>query len=77
MADQINVTPNERESAAGWVVALLIVLAIIVAAFLWFRNGAPGVPNTGTDSNTNVTVPVTTGGTDTGGSNGPAQAPTQ
>ena len=67
MADTIVNTPgSERgDSAAGWAIAAVVVVAIIVGAVLLFRGGIPGVPNTGTD--VNVTVP-TPSGQDTGGS---------
>lgn len=65
MADTIVNTPVERsDSAAGWAIAAVIVVAIIIGAVLLFRNGLPGVPNTG---GTNINVEVPTGGTGGGG----------
>lgn len=62
-------TSMERsESAAGWAIAAVVVVAIIIGAVLLFRNSLPGVPSTGTD--VNVTVPQTQtqgGGTATSG----------
>ncbi len=58
MADTIINTPGTRDTDAntvGWVLALIVALAVIVAAVFWYRNGAPAVPNTGTDIN--ITVP--------------------
>ncbi len=72
MADTIINTPgvtrtaDDGTAAIGWVVALLVTLAVIVAGFVLYRNGSlPGLPNTGT--NINVTVPSES---DTRGSNG-------
>lgn len=63
MADTIINTPGaqgDSASAVGWVAALIIVLALIVGAFVWYRNGAvPNVPSTG---DINVTIPSTGGG---------------
>lgn len=60
MADtMITNTParDEDSSALGWIVALIVLLAVIVAGFVWYQRGAE-VPNTGTDIN--VTVPTET-----------------
>jgi hypothetical protein len=58
MADTVINTPsrNDESSALGWIVALIVVLAVIVAGFVWVRRDV-GVPNTGT--NINVEVPTT------------------
>ncbi len=71
MADtDINMT-DRSESAAGWAIAAVVVVAIIIGAVLLFQNGLPGVPNTGTDTNVNIELPTTgTGGTDTSGTGG-------
>lgn len=59
MADTIINTPGTRDdsgaSAVGWVLALIVALAVIAVAVFWYRNGAPSVPNTGT--NINVELP--------------------
>lgn len=34
-----------------WLLAAIVIVAVLAAAFLWYRNGAPGVPNTGTEIN--------------------------
>lgn len=74
MADTIVNTPDRGggESAAGWAIAAVVVVAVIVGALLLFRNGLPGVPNTGT-MDVNVEVPAAStdsgsGGADTSGS---------
>lgn len=59
MADTIVTNGPAREdgsTALGWIVALIVILAVIVAGFVWARNDV-GVPNTGT--NINVEVPAT------------------
>lgn len=70
MADTIVNTPDRvaNESAAGWAIAAVVVVAVIIGAVLLFRNGVPGIPNTGT-MDVNVELPAgSTGGTNTGGS---------
>jgi hypothetical protein len=76
MADTvISNTPGTRDDGAGalgWIVALIVILAIIVAGFVWVRRGNVGVPNTG--SNINVQLPSTGGtGGGTGGTGGLTQ----
>jgi hypothetical protein len=66
MADTIiSNTParDDGSTALGWIVALIVVLAVIVAGFVWAQRDA-GIPNTGTD--VNVELP-TTGSADTSG----------
>jgi hypothetical protein len=69
MADTIINTPSrdDASSAVGWIVALIVVLAVIIAGFVWVRRDV-GVPNTGTGTNINVDLPSTPiGGGDTSG----------
>ena len=56
MADTIVTnSPGTNDSgAAGWVVALIILVVVIVGGFLWYRNY--GFPGAGT-TNINLTVP--------------------
>ncbi len=57
MADTMITNSPAREegtSALGWIVALIVILAVIVAGFVWVRSDV-GIPNTGT--NINVEVP--------------------
>jgi len=67
--------PSERvidrtDSGAGWAVALVVLIAVIVGLFVWYRyRVTPGVPSTGTE-NVNVTVPASGGGGGTGGNTG-------
>lgn len=53
---------DEGTTAVGWVVAGLVVLALIVAGFVLYQNGTFSGVGAGTDIN--VTVPA---GTGTGG----------
>ncbi len=65
MADTIVTnTPSRDEdsTALGWIVALIVILAVIVAGFVWSQRGV-GIPNTGTDINVEVPA-VPTGGAD-------------
>lgn len=66
MADTvISNTParDDGSSAIGWAVALIVILAVIVAGFVWTRRDV-GIPNTGSGTNINVELPsVPTGGT--------------
>lgn len=70
MADTIVNTPasNNDSGAAGWFIAIIILLAVIAGGFYVYRNGigraAPGA------TNINVTVPNPIGGGDAGGSAG-------
>jgi hypothetical protein len=59
MADTIvtnTPTRDDSSTALGWIVALIVILAVIVAGFVWARRDV-GIPNTGTDIN--VEVPTT------------------
>lgn len=75
MADTIVNTPGQSDSAAGWAIAAVIVVAIIIGAVLLFRTGLPGVPDTG-GTNINVEVP-TTGGSGGGTGGGSTDGMTQ
>lgn len=68
MADTIVNTPGNttNDSAAGWAIAAIVVVAIIIGAVLLFRDGLPGVPNTGSDTNVNVELPAGGTGGDSG-----------
>ena len=69
MADTIISSPSRSNESGvlGWVVALIVVLAVIVAGFVWMRQGV-GIPNTGSGTNINVAVPAS--GTDYTGNTG-------
>ncbi len=72
MADTIVTnTPGttNSDSAAGWVVALIVLAAIVIGGLIWYRSGAP-VP-AGGGTNINVSVPTPSAGT--GGTGGAAQ----
>lgn len=74
MADTIVNTPATQDSgAAGWVVALIILIAVIVGGFMWYRYY--GVPQASAPDTTNINVIIptpTTGGTSgTGGNTTP------
>jgi cell division protein YceG involved in septum cleavage len=59
MADTIVNTPASSDSgAAGWVVAVVVILAVIVGGFLWYRHyGAYSAPTPAGTTNINVTMP--------------------
>lgn len=59
MADTIVNTPSRDDgsTALGWIVALIVVLAVIVAGFVWARRDV-GIPNTGTNINVEVPAPT-------------------
>ena len=66
MADTIVHSPSDRsDSAAGWAVAAVVVVAIIIGGILLFQDGLPGVPNTGTD--VDVNMPTQSTGANSGG----------
>ncbi|MDE2071256.1 MAG: hypothetical protein KGI70_00780 [Patescibacteria group bacterium] len=66
MATTIERERDRSDGAAGWAIAVILALAIVVvAAIIWARyyNATPGIPNTG-GTNINVTTPApSTGGT--------------
>jgi hypothetical protein len=75
MADTVVNTPSgtrdtSDSSAAGWIVALVVLAVIVLGALVWARRGIPAPTNPGT--NINVTAPTTpgTGGTGGGGTGG-------
>ena len=60
MADTIINTPGNQDSGAnavGWVLALVVVFAVIAVSVLWYRSGAPGLPNSGSKTNINIELP--------------------
>jgi hypothetical protein len=62
----------ERSDSSGWVVAVIVLLAVIVGGFLWWtRYGrAPAAPVQNDAANIEVTVPIPgTGGNTEGESN--------
>ena len=67
----INTPASQDSGAAGWVVALIVILAVIVGGFVWYRYYGAYQASTpaGATNNINVTVPVpsTSGTTGTGG----------
>ncbi len=68
MADTIVNTPagNSDSGAAGWMVAIIVLIAVIGGGFVWYRYYRGPAP-TG-DTNINVTIPTPGAGTgDAGG----------
>ena len=67
----LNTTPAQvtEDSGAGWAVALIIALAVIVGGLVWYRYYSPyanSAPSNPTTTNINVIVPLpSTGGTET------------
>ena len=68
MADTaINTPSSDGTGAAGMVVALIALVAIVVGGLLLFRYGGFAAPAQQDGTNINVTLPAGTGGTgDTG-----------
>ena len=66
MADTIVNTPNGNSDggAAGWFIAVIILVAVIAGGFYVYRNGAGGAQSA---TNINVTVPTPTTGGPAGG----------
>ena len=65
------------DSGAGWAVAMIVLIAVIaVGSFIWLRyyNQAPAAPPANGGAEINVTLPDTTGGINTGGTQSPAPA---
>lgn len=57
MADTIVTnTPATTDSGAGWVVAFIILVAVVIGGFALYQNGFFGKAAPGT-TNINVTVP--------------------
>ncbi len=75
MAETVIQTPSSSDSgAAGWAVAAVVLIVVLIGAFLWFQRTTPSPQNPGT--NIQVTIPNptgntgNTGGTGTGGGTG-------
>ena len=64
MADTIVTnSPGQSDSgAAGMVIALIILVAVVVGGVVLFRNGAFNNQAAQPDTNINVTIPTPTGG---------------
>jgi len=64
MADTIVTnSPGQSDSgAAGMVIALIILVAVVVGGVVLFRNGAFNNQAAEPDTNINVTIPTPTGG---------------
>jgi len=60
MADTIVNTPANDSGAAGWFVALIILLAVIAGGFLWYRYYR--APAAAPATNINVTIPAAPAG---------------
>ncbi len=58
MADTIINTPSGNDSgSAGWAVALIILLAVIVGGFVWYRYYRAPAAAPATNNSINVTIP--------------------
>jgi len=59
MADTIvtNTPATSDNSAAGWIVALVIIIAVIVGGIYFYRHGIFGAATPASTTNINVTVP--------------------
>ena len=63
MADTTIVnTPAREGDSAGWVVALIVIIAVIFGGFMWYRYYRVPASTTST-TNINVTNPAPTSGT--------------
>lgn len=61
MADTIVNTPSTNDAgSAGWFVALIILLAVIVGGFVWYRYHR--APAAAPATNINVTIPAAPAG---------------
>lgn len=72
MADTIITTPSQDNGAAGWAVAVITLLAVIVGGVVWYRyHGAEAAPAQSPSTNINVSIPTpTSGGTQSGNTSG-------
>jgi hypothetical protein len=61
-------TIDTVDSGAGWAVALIIVVALAVGAFVWARYRAPAAAPQSPGASVNVSLPSAGGSSDTGGS---------
>jgi hypothetical protein len=69
MADREVIREREVETGAmGWFAALIVILAVVIGGIIWYQQGTPGIPNTGDQTDINITVPNPTTGSGTGGS---------
>ena len=61
MADTIVTnSPDTGGGSAGWAVAVIILLAVIVGGFVLYRNGAFNGTEPADTTNINVTIPTPT-----------------
>lgn len=60
MADTIINTPspNNSDSSAGWVVALVVILAVVVGGIVLYQKGYFAAPSQPDTTNINVTIPT-------------------
>lgn len=72
MADTIiNTPPSGDSGSAGWIVAVIVLIAVVAGGFLWYRyqgGQRPAAPDT---TNINVTIPTPGGSNETGGNTTP------
>lgn len=57
MADTIITNSPERDGGAGWVVALVIIIAVIVGGIALYRRGAFRAVAPASNTNINISVP--------------------
>jgi hypothetical protein len=69
MADTIVNTPSQESSSAGWAVAVIILLAVIVGGFVWYRSHGVAAAPAPAGTNISVTIPAPTGGATNGTGN--------
>ena len=71
MSETTIVNPSSQDSgAAGWMVALIVLIAVIVGGFLWYRSYGGSHTAGPSSTNVNVTIPnPVAGGGSAGGAN--------
>ncbi len=74
MADTIVNTPTTTDSgSAGWAIAVIVLIAVIVGGFVWFRYYKAPQPAAESGTNINVTIPTPTVDSSTGSGGNQAQ----
>ncbi len=59
----VNTPAQSTDSGAGWAVALIVIIAVLVGGFVWYRYYGPAATPASSDTtNINVTLPTPTAG---------------
>lgn len=70
MTETTIVNPPSNDTGAGWAVALVILIVVIVGGFFWYKTYGIPAPAQNSGTNINVTIP-TPGGNNNGGATTP------